>query len=104
MAKAKNLLVTIPEARVATPKIVEDKFIPSKKPLQRRLSRGLSFQTSASIGRWSARAKAKSRSMDMVELVDLKVNAMLEAVTFQLMTSKVNLASMAVQDLQVRKK
>ena len=78
----------------------------SRKPLKRQLSRKLSFQTAGNVAKWSGRAKLRhqksllAESMIANKPVDLKIEAKLKSVLFQLMTNKVNLAQVEVKNLR----
>ncbi len=108
---AKNLMKEIPEqaqhhSQQQRPPSSLDEAGPRTPVLRRKdtrkLSRRISFQTTAKIGSWSARAKLRaSKSTETKEEpIDVKVNAALESVTFHLMTTKVKLAEMRVEDLR----
>ena len=79
----------------------------SRKPLKRQLSRKLSFQTAGNVAKWSGRAKLRhqksllaAESMIANKPIDLKIEAKLKSVLFQLMTNKVNLAQVEVKNLR----
>ena len=76
-------------------------FLGTPKNPNRKLTRKISFKTAANIANWSARARLKQRSMSNPdEPIDLKIDAKLESVMFKLMTSRVNLATIRVRDLE----
>ena len=76
---------------------------PEPRKLQRRLSvnrkmsLGMSFQTATKLSNWASKAKIKQKEKNPI---DLQVRAQLQMVNFYLMTSKINLAKMKVQDLR----
>ena len=76
-----------PEPRKFQRKNSVKKFIPSK----------VSLKTAVIASNWASKAKMKQ---SMKNPVDLKVFAKLQMVNFVLMTSKINLAKMRVQDLR----
>ena len=71
------------------------------RKFQRSLSRRMSFKTTAKVTTALARAKIKHRQESLKnEITDLKVNIKMEAVNLFLMTSRLDIAKMIIQDVQ----
>ena len=109
--KAKNLMAAEDAQATGTPdspKIRPNSFFKfqDQNMLSRhnvkKMPRGISMKSASTMARWAARAKMRSRSSSLIsEVIDFKITASLESVSFSFLTSKIRLANVTVQDLGV---
>ncbi len=67
-------------------------------PPPKRLNRSISIKTTTNFSLWASRAK-KRVSLQEEAYVDFRLNAVMESVTVDLMTSKINFAHLKVRDV-----